>query len=132
MLKELLNSNISKLDGILIRNDKRYFIVFIGYVINNKSYKFYDRNVKVVIKSNDVDIYEKEYPFKLNNTRGHYIWSHYNNQKYWWKRRRIAEEYGPRYIAYTLEEDPLSHNEVISLLDAELLQEAINDEMDSL
>lgn len=33
---------------------------------------------------------------------------------------------------YTLEEYPLSLKEVISLLDAELWQEAINDEMDFL
>ena len=35
-------------------------------------------------------------------------------------------------IVYTLEEDPLSLKEATSLLDAELWQEAINDEMDSL
>ena len=35
-------------------------------------------------------------------------------------------------LVYTLEEDPLSLKEVISLLDAELWQEAINDEMDFL
>ncbi len=35
-------------------------------------------------------------------------------------------------LVYTLEDDPLSLKEVISSLDAELWQEAINDEMDSL
>jgi len=35
-------------------------------------------------------------------------------------------------MVYTLEEDPLSLKEVISPLDAELWQEAINNEMDSL
>ncbi len=35
-------------------------------------------------------------------------------------------------MVYTLEEDPLSLKEAISSLDAELWQEAINDEMDSL
>jgi len=35
-------------------------------------------------------------------------------------------------MVYTLEEDPLSLKEVISSLDAELWQEAINDEMDFL
>jgi hypothetical protein len=35
-------------------------------------------------------------------------------------------------MVYTLEEDPLSLKEVISSLDAELWQETINDEMDSL
>jgi hypothetical protein len=35
-------------------------------------------------------------------------------------------------LVYTLAEDPLSLKETISSLDAELWQEAINDEMDSL
>ena len=35
-------------------------------------------------------------------------------------------------LVYTLEEDPLSLKEVISSLDTELWQEAINDEMDFL
>jgi len=35
-------------------------------------------------------------------------------------------------LVYTLKEDPLSLNEVISSLDVELWQEAINDEMDFL
>jgi len=35
-------------------------------------------------------------------------------------------------MVYTLEEDSLSLKEAISLLNAELWQEAINDEMDSL
>jgi hypothetical protein len=35
-------------------------------------------------------------------------------------------------MVYTLEEDPLSLKEIISSLDVELWQEAINDEMDSL
>jgi hypothetical protein len=35
-------------------------------------------------------------------------------------------------LIYTLDEDPLSLKEVISSLDSELWQEAINDEMDIL
>jgi len=35
-------------------------------------------------------------------------------------------------LVYTLEEDPLSLKKAISSLDAELWQEAINDEMDFL
>jgi len=35
-------------------------------------------------------------------------------------------------LGYTLEEDPLSLKEAISSLDAEIWQEAINDEMDFL
>ncbi|MCH80615.1 retrotransposon protein putative Ty1-copia sub-class, partial [Trifolium medium] len=48
------------------------------------------------------------------------------------KRARIAKEFGPEYVAYTLEEDPSSLREALSSLDADLWQEAINDEMDSL
>ncbi|RZB91539.1 Retrovirus-related Pol polyprotein from transposon TNT 1-94 [Glycine soja] len=48
------------------------------------------------------------------------------------KRARIAKDYGPNYMAYTLEEDPSNLQEVLSSLDADLWQEAITDEMDSL
>ncbi|RZB86226.1 Retrovirus-related Pol polyprotein from transposon TNT 1-94 [Glycine soja] len=48
------------------------------------------------------------------------------------KRARISKNYGPSYMAYTLEEDPSNLQEALSSLDADLWQEAINDEMDSL
>ncbi|RZB91995.1 Retrovirus-related Pol polyprotein from transposon TNT 1-94, partial [Glycine soja] len=48
------------------------------------------------------------------------------------KRARIVKDYGPDYMAYTLEEDPSNLQEALSSLDADLWQEAINDEMDSL
>ncbi|RZC12050.1 hypothetical protein D0Y65_012028 [Glycine soja] len=48
------------------------------------------------------------------------------------KRTRIAKEYGPDYMTYTSEEDPSDLQEALSSLDADLWQEAINNEMDSL
>ena len=41
---------------------RAYECVFIGYVINNEAYRFYDLNVKVIIKSNDADFYEVTTP----------------------------------------------------------------------
>jgi hypothetical protein len=38
---------------------RAYECVFIGYVINNEAYRFYDLNVKVTIELKDVDFYEE-------------------------------------------------------------------------
>ncbi|GAA0162818.1 hypothetical protein LIER_18831 [Lithospermum erythrorhizon] len=48
------------------------------------------------------------------------------------KRARVAKNYGLDFYAYTLEEDPTNLQKALSSLDADLWQEAINDEMDSL
>jgi hypothetical protein len=45
---------------------------------------------------------------------------------------RVAKDYDPDYSAHTLEEDPTNLQEALSSMDADLWQEAINDEMDSL
>ena len=118
--------------------------MFIGYAINSKAYRFYDLNAKVIIESNDADFYENKFPFKLRNSGG--TSSNYlpaiNSENLAQpepdieprrgKRARIAKDYGPDYMAYTLEEDPSNLQEALSSLDADLWQEAINDEMDSL
>ena len=44
----------------------------------------------------------------------------------------MAKEYWPDYMIYTLEEDPTSIKEVLSSLNADLWQEVIKDDMDSL
>jgi len=43
--------------------NRAYECVFIGYAINNETYKFYDLNVKVIIDLQDVDLYVNIYPF---------------------------------------------------------------------
>ncbi|CAJ2651772.1 unnamed protein product [Trifolium pratense] len=48
------------------------------------------------------------------------------------KRVRVARDYGPDYATFTLNEDPANLQEALSSMDADLWQEAINDEMDSL
>jgi hypothetical protein len=48
------------------------------------------------------------------------------------KRVRVAKDYGPDFSVYSLEEDPTSLQEALSSMDADLWQEAINDEMESL
>jgi len=47
-------------------------------------------------------------------------------------RARTTKEYGPEYVAYTLKEGPSTPKETLSFLDADLWQEAINDEMNFL
>ena len=41
---------------------RAYECVFIGYAIIRESYRFYDLNAKVIIKSNNVDFYEVSTP----------------------------------------------------------------------
>jgi hypothetical protein len=48
------------------------------------------------------------------------------------KRKRISKDFGPDFVTYNVEEDPLTIQEALSSLDADLWQEAINDEMESL
>ncbi|CAL9003066.1 unnamed protein product, partial [Prunus brigantina] len=47
-------------------------------------------------------------------------------------RARTAKDFGSDFHMYTLEQDPTTLQEALSSLDADLWQEAINDEMDSL
>ncbi|XP_062085709.1 uncharacterized protein LOC133791813 [Humulus lupulus] len=46
------------------------------------------------------------------------------------KRTRVAKDYGSDFCVYTLEEDPANLQEALCSLDADLWQEAINDEME--
>ncbi|KAK2429298.1 putative mitochondrial protein [Trifolium repens] len=131
---------------------RAYECVFIGYALNSKAYKFFDLNAKIIIESNDAEFYENKFPFKSRNSGGTSGGSSGNTtsnniplirnsdeniesdviEPRRGKRARIAKEYGPEYVAYTLEEDPSNLSEALSSLDADLWQEAINDEMDSL
>jgi len=98
----------------------------------------------VIIESNDADFYENKFPLKLRNNEGtsssHLPAISSENlaepepkiEPQRVNRARIAKDYGPDYMAYTLEEDPSNLQEALSSLDANLWQEAINDEMDSL
>ncbi|CAJ2638269.1 unnamed protein product [Trifolium pratense] len=122
---------------------RAYECVFIGYAANSKAYRFFDLNAKVIIESVDANFFEDKFPFKLRNSGGTES-SHIpvirnsesnNNTEIELrrsKRVRVAKDYGPEYSAYTLEEDPKNLQEALSSLDADLWQEAINDEMDSL
>ncbi|KAK2455989.1 putative mitochondrial protein [Trifolium repens] len=122
---------------------RAYECAFIGYAANSKAYRFYDLNAKVIIESNDADFYENKFPFKSRNSGGTES-SHIpvirnsesnnevENELRRSKRVRVAKDYGPDYSAYNLEEDPTNLQEALSSLDADLWQEAINDEMESL
>ncbi|CAJ2640978.1 unnamed protein product [Trifolium pratense] len=128
---------------------RAYECVFIGYAANSKAYRFYDLNAKVVIESVDADFYENKFPFKSRNSGGTeqsnipkqnhipVIPNMDSNDEVETelrrsKRVRVAKDYGPDYAAYTLDEDPTNLQEALSSMDADLWQEAINDEMDSL
>jgi hypothetical protein len=120
---------------------RAYECVFIGYAVNSKAYKFYDLNAKVIIESNDADFNEEKFPFKLRNSGGT-MTNHtpviressdgLEIEPRRSKRARVAKEYGPDFMVYTLEEDPSTIQEALTSLDADLWQEAINEEMDSL
>ncbi|KAK2442716.1 putative mitochondrial protein [Trifolium repens] len=122
---------------------RAYECVFIGYAANSKAYRFFDLNAKVIIESVDADFFEDKFPFKSRNSGGTesihnpVIRNSESNIEVETelrrsKRVRVAKDYGPDYSAYTLEEDPANLQEALSSLDADLWQEAINDEMDSL
>ncbi|GAU11010.1 hypothetical protein TSUD_113030 [Trifolium subterraneum] len=128
---------------------RAYECVFIGYAANSKAYRFYDLNEKVIIESNDADFYENKFPIKSRNSGGTeqdnipesshvpVIPNADGNDEVETelrrsKRVRVAKDYGPDYAAYTLNEDPANLQEALSSMDANLWQEAINDEMDSL
>jgi hypothetical protein len=112
-------------------------------VANSKAYRFYDLNAKVIIESIDADFYEEKFPFKSRNSggttsshipviRGSDSNNEVEPELRRSKRVRVAKDYGPDYSAYILEEDPKNLQEALSSLDADLWQEAINDEMYSL
>ncbi|KAM7494813.1 hypothetical protein LguiB_029422 [Lonicera macranthoides] len=122
---------------------RAYECVFIGYAINSKAYRFYDLKNHVIIESNDVDFFEDKFPFKLKNSGGSSLPSsstlptstvHHGTsiEPRKSKRVRTTKDFGPDFYTYTLEDDPCTIQEALSSLDADLWQEAINDEMDSL
>jgi hypothetical protein len=97
----------------------------------------------VIIESNDVEFYEEKFPFKMRNsggTQSSHIPVIRNTESNddaatelrRSKRARVAKDYGSDYTAYNVEEDPMNLQEALSSLDADLWQEAINDEIESL
>ncbi|GKC43573.1 retrovirus-related pol polyprotein from transposon TNT 1-94 [Tanacetum coccineum] len=122
---------------------RAYECVFIGYALNSKAYKLFDLKSHVILESNDADFYEHKYPFKSTNSEGAsssnlpFIRVNENhddldNEPRRSKRARINKNFGPEFCAYTLEEDPSNLQEALTSLDADMWQEAINDEMESL
>ena len=122
---------------------RAYECVFIGYASNSKAYKFFDLKDCTIIESNDVDFYEYKFPFKLKNN-GSTTSSNVSLIKISEleevieieprrsKHARITKDFRPDFYAYTVEEDPNTLQEVLSSIDANLWQEAIKDEMESL
>ena len=119
---------------------RAYECVFIGYATNSKVYRYYDLKNHVIIESNDVDFFENKFPFKSRNSGG----STSNTvpqsirpnepdlEPRKSKRTKIAKEFGPEFYTFNLEEEPSTLQEALSSIDADLWQEAINDEMESL
>ena len=123
--------------------NRAYECVFIRCEANSEAYRFYDLNAKVIIESNDVEFYEEKFPFKSRNSGGtqsshiHVIRSTKSNDDVETelrrsKRVRVSKDYGKNYATYNVEEDPMNLQEALSSLDADIWQEAINDEIDSL
>ncbi|KAK2362991.1 myosin-16 [Trifolium repens] len=111
---------------------RAYECVFIGYAANNKAYRFFDLNAKVIIESIDADFYEDKFPFKSTNSGGNestnsggteschipVIRNSESNKDIETeirrsKRVRVAKDYGPNYSVYSLEEDPTSLQEAL-------------------
>ena len=86
----------------------------------------------MIIESNDVDFYENKFPFKSRNSGGsatdHILMIRSSDENIEsnateprrGKRARVAKEYGPDYLVYTLEDDPTSLQEALSSLDVDL------------
>lgn len=115
----------------------------IGYAIPSKVHRFYDINAKMIIQSNNDDLYENKFPFKSRNSldiksnQTNVIRSTEINNKgeinlQRSKRVRVAKDYGPDYAVYVVEENQMNVQEALSSLDVDLWQEAINDEIDYL
>jgi len=122
---------------------RAYECVFIGYAINSKAYRFYDLKNQVVIVSNDVDFFEDKFPFRSKTSGGSSSSSStlvsiqeptrdIELEAMKSKRARTAKDFGSDFQTYNVEEDPSCLKEALSSIDANLWQEAIDDEMDSL
>ena len=122
---------------------RAYECVFIGHAFNSIAYGFFDLKDHAIIESNDDEFHKYKFPFKLKNNGGttssnvslvrisepgevKEIEPRGN------KRGCTTKDFGPDFDAYTIKEDPITLKEALSSLDANLWQEAIEDEMESL
>ncbi|KAL0559604.1 hypothetical protein IC582_004219 [Cucumis melo] len=129
---------------------RAYECVFIGYAENSKTYRFYDLENKVIIESNDVDFFEDIFPFKSRNSGGLCSQTSGGSSSNSLpsiriqtqdkevdpeprrnKRAKTVKDFGEDFEMYNVE-DPKDLTEALSSVDANLWQEAINDEMNSL
>ncbi|GJX51284.1 retrovirus-related pol polyprotein from transposon TNT 1-94, partial [Tanacetum coccineum] len=122
---------------------RAYGCVFIGSALNSKAYRFFDLKSHVILESNDADFYKHKYPFKSTNSGGasssnlplirvNENHDNLDSEPRRSKRARITKSFGPEFCAYTLEEDPSNLQEALTSLLADMWQEAINDETESL
>ena len=122
---------------------RAYECVFIGYSFNSKAYRFFDLKDHVNIESNDIEFYEYKFPFKLKNSGGttssnaslvrmseleEVIKIEPRSSKH----ACTTKDFGLDFYAYSVEEDPSTLKEALSYVDANLWQEAIEDDMESL
>ncbi|CAJ2658083.1 unnamed protein product [Trifolium pratense] len=99
---------------------RAYECVFIGYAANSKAYSG---------GTEQDNIPESSHLPVIPNADSN---DEVENELRRSKRVRVAKDYGPDYATFTLNEDPANLQEALSSMDADLWQEAINDEMDSL
>ncbi|XP_021732277.1 uncharacterized protein LOC110699091 [Chenopodium quinoa] len=155
---DLIHSDICELNGTLTRNGQRYFITFIDdcsdytciYLMKNKSdaFEMAERKnrtftelvVAISLYSGAADHW---FPFKSRNSGGtssSIIPKDRSNSQDLdaepelrkSKRARVAKDFGPDFVVLNVEEDPSTLQEALTSVDADLWQEAVNDEMDSL
>jgi hypothetical protein len=135
--------------------------VFLGYAIHNVGYRFLIINSKVpdmiegtIMESRDATFFESEFPMKNTLSTSSYesilpemhelviqanVETHVENleednnivtRKS--KRRGVARSFGDDYLIYLMDGTPKTIEEVYSSLDANLLKEAVQSEMDSI
>ena len=130
---------------------RAYECVIIGYFESSKAYRFYDLDNKVIIESNDEDFFEDKFPFKsrnsgslvnqtskgsnsssLSSVRIQSPNNELDPEPRRSKRVRIANNFREDFEMYNVKEDPKDLTKAFFSVDANLWQEAINDEIDSL
>lgn len=134
-------------------SSRAYECVFLGYSVNSKAYRFFDVNNKVIIESIDADFFEHKFPFKPKVSGGsimdsggslignairiqgprneEHIDSASEPEPRRSKRPKITKDFGPDFVC-NLEDEPSSLREALSSPDADLWQEAVDDEIESL
>ena len=125
--------------------------VFIGYAQDSSAYRFlihnsdnFEMHINTIIEARDASFFEGTFPYidrstiidsKINKEATNV--GEANPQKEVEeprrsKRARTAKTFGPDFLTYMVDKDPISYKEAISSADSDLWKEAIDSEMNSI